>query len=389
MEEVEREIDGSLIKVPGNRYVEAYYRQQQMVVTPRKRKGFDSACFYHFQLALKAIAAFNGIFDLQENFSEAYSVKIDMSLRKRVKAEKKKVWKLQLLDQAIAEMRPRFQSIMKERLYEFSKAVSLQTRDNINFALFYLALVTMRYMGYRQMQLRDCVYGENIIFTKDGSITFHWEADKVKNDRILNHPLSKKSHSQAYGLLIEALNLYHKYLYKFALEHDGGRIDGQFFLKLKINGTFDSYSPTMRPTIATQFHGWFKRCAAKYLKQFDDLHPHFLRGLCGDWLGKELKVGIEKTSDAMGDTARTVERDYIDRDAPYDGEATFDAAEAAVKARRQKETGVDAEARLIALKKEFNERDRAKDELLSSALRQLEQAQAEIISLRAQLGINY
>jgi hypothetical protein len=116
--EVEREQNGATVRVPGNYLVEPYHKQECEMITDRKRAGFESENFHHFRLALKAVAAFNGNFDLQEPFTKAYPETTDKSTKRRVKDERKKEWKLPLLDKAIAEMRPRFLRIMKGRLYE-------------------------------------------------------------------------------------------------------------------------------------------------------------------------------------------------------------------------------------------------------------------------------
>jgi hypothetical protein len=378
LEEVERDFGGRVRKVKANRYVEAYRVQEMGMASDRKRKGFDSSNFARFISALKAIAAFNNIFDLQEEFTEAYSVRLDKHMRGRNKDKKKKRFKLAALDQVISEMRPRFMAIMNERSYEFRGPLPKAVREKINFCLFYVVLVTLRYLGYRQMQVRDCIYGVNIIFAKDGSITLRWNEEQVKNDREIIHPLSARAHKKSYGIALETLNSYHERLYKFALSRNADKINRQFFLHLNNQGQFVSFAASTSTLPSATFYKWFNRCAQKHLRHLEELYPHFLRGLCADWL-KNLKIGIEKTSDALGDSVLTVSRDYLDRKAPYNGKATFDAVEAVIESHELQEKGAVKATEVETIKQLYAERDAMKDS-------QLKEAKAEIKRLRKELG---
>jgi hypothetical protein len=389
LEEALMEEGGRVRRKLRNRLIDVYREQQQNVVTKRKRKGCDSANFAHFLLAIKAIAAFNGIFDLQSDLNQAYTLHLDTLSKQRVKAGRKKAWPLDVLDDMLNDMRPTYNRILKEGSYKFEKgtSVSLAVRANINFCLFYLAITMMRYLGYRQMQLRDCVFGDNIKIGKDGTLTLHWSEDEVKNDRALNHPLNKQRHGEAYGVVIEAITLYAKTLYRFAASNYGDEIRGQFFLKLDRRGGFRAYESQYA---GSEFRFWFQTYAAKYLKNLDEMYPHFLRGLCGDWHGKRLKVGAERTSNVLGDTIRTVDRHYLDRNAAYDGEDTFDAAEEAVKARRRKEAGVVGEDAFEKLKRHYEKRERRQEKVMKSVLKQLELATEQnkkLIALLAERNI--
>jgi predicted transcriptional regulator len=41
-------------------------------------------------------------------------------------------------------------------------------------------------------------------------------------------------------------------------------------------------------------------------------HPHFLRGVCCDWMKYDLKMDWEEIAQVLGDTEWTVRKDYID-----------------------------------------------------------------------------
>ena len=190
------------------------------------------------------------------------------------------------------------------------------SRKRMRLCLFYVNLVTLRYLGYRQQCIRNCVLGRHIKFIGK-TIYFHWDAGEVKNNNEIEGHLTKVEDDELHGVLIEALFIYYKKVYPYIDEHSGDQLGKSFFVKLGHN-KFHPFSLKR----ANDFTEVFIREGWEFI-QFDDrlefdkrrLNPHFFRGLTCDWL-KEKGASNKAIADYVGDTEKTVNQKYLRKDLP-------------------------------------------------------------------------
>ena len=329
----EVEVDEIIIKVLYNPLVDYYRQREQARHSGRKESGFDSGNFDHFIAAITAVAAFNGHLLLRHLFLKEYKAVLDSDSKENHKLAKKETFDRPWLDGQIQRLRAHFKRIPVEGTFknESGGTLSKARRRNLNLCLFYVTLVTLRYLGVRQQCIRDCLLGKNILFVAPMAVTFYWSDEEMKNAKGLLHRLNMEQHGGVQEILIEAVHIYYKKIYPYLSGMMGAdqpphirearrrAVAGQFFLKCNLKGICVPF------TNRRDFYRWFQSMALSYL-DFGTrletkglwLHPHFLRAVFGDWCRFDLKFSGEQTALLAGDTEETFEADYITHSATYD-----------------------------------------------------------------------
>lgn len=382
-----RDEDGNVDVEFHNPLIDLFRKQQSQLVTDRKRAGFDSSMFKNFTGAIKAVAAYNGLFHLHKNFNRGYRLRGDVDRKREVKDEKKKHFDLAWIDAEIARLGVEFDRIIKEKSFQITKDGKgvRRARASLALILFYVAFVTLRYMGYRQQSIRDCVIGENIIFKPDGSIIFQWEAKKVKNDRSIRAEINFERHAETHGVLLHVLNSYYRHVYPYLRRMNAKELGGQFFVALSRGGI------NVRPwnsSSAALFLSYFKWHSLRFLnyggrlqKGIKAMHPHFLRGRCADWLIDVLGLSFAEAAEYLGDTEQTIRAEYVDRHRVLNATPALDAAAAKAKERKSAEGGQTWEDRFKALELEHKSELARRDAQIASLQQQVHLSQREIIGL--------
>lgn len=333
-----------------------------------KRAKLDSVTFGNFINAVKAISAYNDYFDYRSPFDEAYkNIKIDRKAAAKRAALKKKTLDRPWVDAEIERLGTQFYDIVKARSFERRDGCSAKVSNrNMRLCLFYVVLVALRYLGFRQQAIRNCTIGKNVIFKKNGEILFHYDENEVKNEVEINIPIweEKDPEKDTHNIAYQAIRTYYKKIYPYIKANAAEDLEGQFFVKLKHEGTFirhqkdDENSDVDKVNMAhVHFHGYFKYACQSHL-QFEDrasqsptlMNPHFLRGLCADWLFYDCKVNIEKIADYLGDVVETVKNKYLTRSKVKDGGPAIIEAGEKKKARLREETAASYEQNLNQLK---------------------------------------
>jgi hypothetical protein len=334
-----------------NPLVEYYRRLEQAKDSDRKGAGFDSTTFGTFVHALAAIGAFNGRLHLRKQFLKEYKPVLDTESKERHKRLKKRTFGRLWLGEQIQRLRTRFKSIATDGTFKNEMGGTLRraNRYNLNLCLFYVALVTLRYLGVRQQCIRDCLVGKNVIFGAQMTVTFQWTDKQMKNGKGLRHELNMKQHFEVQEILIEAAHIYYSKIYPYLCGATGTdqslalravrqqEVAGQFFLKCGTSGI------CMPFTDGIDFHQWFTNKTLKYI-EFGDrlaeqplwLNPHFLRAMFGDWLRFDLRFSGEQTAQIAGDTEETFETEYITHPTIYDATEAWTEKSEEIRAKRKK-----------------------------------------------------
>jgi len=205
---------------------------------------------------LKTLAAYNGIFEYHKIVSEAFKPHIDLDTREARKAEKKALIDRHELDEWIENNWAKYERILKGKSFvrDKSKRSILEADKNMRFVLFYLALVTMKVMGYQQRQLRDNRYGVNLRITDD-SFTLSYTKEQTKNGKPLSFTANVRTSGITHGKLYRTLSLFYRYAYPYVQSHLAPRRSyneadpsGQFFVYLDGQGhSFSRYCPENQP----------------------------------------------------------------------------------------------------------------------------------------------
>jgi len=326
-----------------NPHIEELRARERKSVNRRKRAGLDSAVFERCLRAFKAVAAYNGIFEYHELFNRAYRVRVDKETTEAVKQDKKEAFPLKWVDGEIARLGVEFRRIIQEGSFKFgslkedgTKRTWHEVRKTMRLCLFYVSLVTLRYMGYRQQCLRVCVLGVHIRF--DGkSIHFSWKADEVKNKKALTGTLTKGQDDRLYKVLIDTLRDYYKYIYPYLVETSGEILKGSFFVHQTSDGSFIPFDPEN----AVTFSNFFTEAGRDFLI-FDgrlaagsrSLNPHFFRGLTCDWL-KEEGASDEAIADYVGNTVAVTKTKYLKKNTKQDMRRAINEADGAHAAKQR------------------------------------------------------
>jgi hypothetical protein len=332
---------------------EVYYRARELTrCSDRKEEGFDSVNFCGFVNAIAAIAAFNGHLHLRKLFLKEYTLIQDSESKEKHKQIKKQVFGRPWMNGQIQRLRAIFKRIANEGSFknEAGGSLSKASRYNLNLCMFYVALVTLRYLGVRQQCIRKCMVGKNIIFGPSMSMTFQWTDKETKNARGVRHEFSMKQHREVQENLIEAVYIYYKKIYPYISGsqrdeqspgfHEKRRkaIAGQFFLKCARSGICKPFEDDK------DFYWWFCDKASSYL-DFEEqtgtnalpFNPHFLRAMYGDWLRYDLKYSSEQTAFMAGDSERTFESEYISHPLIYDATDAWSEKSEEMRAKQKRD----------------------------------------------------
>jgi hypothetical protein len=392
--QMKKEEDGEEYTQPFNTYIDQLREIEMFSDSKRKEKGYDSAQFGTFLTAVKSIAVFNGIFYLHELFNKAYTLVIDKNSRKIRKETKKRVFDLKWIDSEITRLGKKYDEIIKTKSYKIDDNAANFSEDvsDLRFCLFYVNLVVLRYMGFRQQCLRNCEVGRNVFFESGGVIRFHWTKDEIKNDRELSARLDPKKHKASHGVFIDVLNKYYRHVYAFIRQQSEATIKNQLFVRRNRSefNPFDKVNPS-------GFHANFASNSKLYMDFGDRLlefgsgiHPHFFRGLCSDWLVKGLGLGHRKASSFIGDSERTFSRDYVDSNLGYDAGDALDEANENLRIRKNAgedalSQGIDLENhyrdKLNKLENYYRDELNKKDALLQEYADSLKQTQLQVAAL--------
>jgi hypothetical protein len=297
----------------------------------RKGVGFDSVFFKQFHSAIRAIAARNGYGRHIKMFAEAYRVCVNEEAKENHKNTKKEGIPIKWVDGQIAKLNVRFLQIVKTGSFKHTPGRSIQSRSDVVLVMFFVWLVTLRYMGYRQQCLVNCVVGENFILNRDGSILLRF--NKTKNRKRIRMELNE-SRRWSHGLLWDTLTLYYKKVYPNLVKQSGNTLDGQLFVATTKRTSFRPFKHYK------DFYDLFIRGRNRFM-DVDDLdesvrhsfHPHFLRGLCTDWMVLVLKMTCVEAAEVLGISPIVLEREYLSQDREHDAGQMFDN----VYARRRAE----------------------------------------------------
>lgn len=315
--------------------VEPYRKSEEAKLKPGlKRAGYDTVMFRKVVAALCAVARFNGEFLLASRFRRHYKVKTDSTSANDRRRLKKKRLTRQWIDEQIVLMKKKFDTIVSNRSF-------LESPEDLELCLFLPQLVVLRYLGFRQQCLRKCVINKNIIFNRDGSVTFHYGRDEIKNKVLIDQTFSLEAHGEVkeIALVLNVLKTYYRRVLGVFRARYGGlyrEVMGEaFFAWAPPDG--DAFP--LRPYTANQnvdpsgekargsnyetnrYTTWFEEAAYSQM-DFDNLqdfgesfNPHFLRAVCCDWMKKDLHWDWEMISKAMGDAEVTLKKYYYQEDA--------------------------------------------------------------------------
>jgi uncharacterized coiled-coil protein SlyX len=350
------EIDGIQHTFLVNPLVEFYRDIECARRSDRKAVGSDSTQFCFFMNALKAMAAYNGYLHLRQEFKQAYSsVRVDPTIKEERKEKKKEVFGRTWLDAQIKELAVHYRHIVNGGLYNHVKSRKSESRRALKFCLFYVYLVTLRYMGYRQQCLRDCVVDENIIFERDGSITLQWPASKIKNKVLIRTRLSAEDFNETHPFLFETLILYRK-IYSYLKQVHGSTIGDQFFGKLNVKGQF---VPFEKSTDFYRFFTGIARGALKFEQRMNvhllELNPHLLRAICAKWLD-DLGFSSQERSLVIGDLPETVDREYVGKRKIYDATSLWVKKNQEIKSGKKAERAKDFQAQREDIVNSYDQR---------------------------------
>lgn len=297
-----------------------------------KRAGYDSVSFSHAQRYLLSLAAYNGIFDYHEIIRKAFKIKLDTDWIEQRKAEKKSVIKRQALDQWIEDNWPEYKRILTQGSFkrDRSKRSHLHADRNMRFVLHYCRLTTMKVMGYRQRQLRDCLYGVNLLVTPD-SLEFNYPAEKTKKAKPLHFKAELENCSKTHGRLIHTLYLFYKCAFPYVLANlkpqrttevkrdtDSG---GQFFVHLSTCGKLAPFNPTDSSLFTLVFRDDCRRFLKHPNLQNEAaqmIHPHYVRGAAMDTQIEDNGMPMDAASRYFGASEQVIKSKYKDRKSTQD-----------------------------------------------------------------------
>jgi hypothetical protein len=331
------EVEGVIITELHNPLVDYYRRREQIRSSYMKEEGFDSKAFHLFIQGITAVAAFNGFLELRKKFLKEYDLVLDVDSKNERKLTKKEVYDRPWLDGEILRLKPLFHRAATEGAFKSSDGLSLTNdqRYDLNLCLFYVALLTLRFVGVRQQCIRDCILDENIFLIKSKSVTFQWTDEEIKNRKGIRHGFSLPEHEETHKLLIEGVWVYYRHVYPYVSGTDNGlpfhikamrrkAVAGQFFLKCKKNGLCVPF------THESEFFNWFRRQCLAYLdfegRLGEDMRgfgPHFLRAVFSDWACLVLEFSKDDGAKLVADEPETFDTDYVTHPRIYDATALW------------------------------------------------------------------
>lgn len=365
---------GKVVEVrPVNDNTELYYRRQREAVTPSKRANFDTATFQQYRAALIAVAAVNGCEEYINDFRKGYKTRLDMVTRRGKKSTKKRVFRRPAVDGEISRLKGEAFAIIDEGSFK-RKHVGQddEAHGRMTKILLVVCMAVLRRLGYRQQCLRACKVGEHVFFNADGSIRFDFPEGVTKNRKHIRITLSPRDHGATHGELLDILWKYYREVYPYILSRDDG-VDGHLFVSVsRETGNFSKFMHE------EGFNNCFDDWGKTHLRYDNfpgaqennlNLHPHFFRGLCVDWLIEDLGWSRDAVATFIGDEPGTL-RDYINEHMVYDPTRLLTQYNMMLKAEEAERQRPRAEAELKALRAEYQKALRAKDEQIQELLSQ-------------------
>lgn len=350
-----------------------------------KNVGFDSGMFANFTNAVSSVAARNNYGRHIRAFRKAYVLNPDQDATDTRKVDKKSGMPIWWVDKEIERLYPEFLRIVNSGSFKSAPGRVKKARADVLFVLFFVWFSVLRYMGYRQQSVRRCIVGQNFIVRPDRSIVLHF--DKTKNNKRIHMEMSE-SGPDSHVLLWNVLYLYYKKVYPYIVNQSGDTLGGELFVTTARKTFFRPLKDF------TDFYEVFKRGRNRFLRISElkpelryTLHPHFLRGLCADWLILVLGMSFEEAAQVLGDDPKTLERHYVDKNRVYDAGAVLREVNRRRKALLE-ETGASAriEGALGRIEKNYQDALAQKDDEIATLRQQHEEAMRLIGELRSSRG---
>lgn len=315
-----------------NPHFKKYQDEEREKVKPGiKEADFDTVMVSHFAEAVCSVARFNGEFYLPHRFRQYIKIRIDYDSRRDRKHLKKQTLTIEWIDREILKLKVRFDRVVREKTFFHNK-------KDLQVCVFLVQLVVLRYLGFRQQCLRRCVIGKNISFNSDGTITFHYNRNEIKNKVMIHETLSRELHGDfdEIMLLMDVLEKYYQRILRpirtafpeLYMTHVGdaffvstpGSSEKGLIQRYPVEKEGDSRDKRARTNTrsAGRLRTWFETAAYAHMAfgPFKALkshfNPHYLRAICCDWMKKVLGWSWEEISKAMGDSERTLRQDYFD-----------------------------------------------------------------------------
>jgi hypothetical protein len=332
-----------------------------------KASNVDSIPYIHFLDALFSIARYNGEFNLPAEFRKRVEVRRDKRTLRDRQRKKKHRFPREWVDAEILRLKS-----------EFDRAISKKTfvddKRHLRICLFLPQLVVMRYLGYRQQCLRRCLIGRNIKFGKDGSVSFYYARDEIKNKVVIDQTFDADSCSEIPELLLmlDVLTSYYRVFLptvRALSPDDWEERMGRMFFAVPARGKtgliqrapVDEKSPSTQEAEgddgSRHFFYWFTEMAYG-LMNFDgmvdfphEFNPHLLRGHCCDWLRKDKGWSWEDVAKAMGDREETLKREYYEEDEREQSSSPYVKYNNKLRAEREQRERIANSVPLEALNK--------------------------------------
>lgn len=298
-----------------NPLIEQFRCSEREKQTEFKEAGYDSVTFKNFISAIKSVAAYNQVLGSYNQFRQTYRVNLDRESKDRRKALKKRILSRKWLYNEIRRCKERFDQVVRSGSFK-------SQRKDLELCMFFPQLVVLAFTGYRQECIRNCNEGEHIKFGVEGDVAFTWAKYEIKNEKQIESTISRSEHGNIPELvmLLEVLNDYRRKVLGHLKRQYGAayqeRIGSAFFGYVDRDGCVRRFSHESAKLASNQLTAHFKKHGYAFLN-FDDFfsfdvsfHPHFLRGVCCDWLKDDLGMTWEEISDTLGDTIQTLMRDY-------------------------------------------------------------------------------
>ena len=345
-----------------NQFVEKFQLREQNCVRRVKRSGYNSSTFTLFKTALKSVGVHNGFFSLVERFGKAHTGKLDLEMRNSEKEKKKKVYSIKEIDELIESLEYRFLQVVKDQSFKRQPGISSTiTDENMRLCLFYPMFLVLRLLGIRQKNVRNFRLmldpenplnpDGNIGFRKDGTLVIHFQDYETKNGKTVHHEYNLNQHELTHGRLIHAMKIYLKKVYPYIILNASLPLDRQVFVV--VSRKMKGFIPL--PDNARSFNSIFKSWANEFVtcknltkENYIPINPHFLRGLCTDWLVTVLKFTIDQAAEYIADDPLVLRKHYLDRNRIFN--ATDFVTEKNKLLRESSLTNLESEKESILIK---------------------------------------
>jgi len=367
-----------------NSIVDIYRSSEQQKKGTVKNPGFDSGMFARFAHGVMSVAARNGYGRYIRAFRQAYRIFLDEDAKLSRRAMKKAGIPIEWVDKEILRLYPEFLRVVNTGSFKIAPGRIRDACGDAFFVLFFVWCTVLRYMGYRQQSPRGCIVGVNFILRPDRTIVLHF--DETKNHKRIHMELTEDS-PDTHVLLWNVLYLYYRKVYPYLVRQSGDTLGGKLFVTTSMKNFFRPFKN------GKDFYEVFKRGGDKFLRTSElepqvrhMLNPHFLRGMCADWMILILHMSFEEAGEVLGDDPKTLERDYVDKNRVHDGGAVLKEVE---RRRKMIQSEMGASARIEGLveriEKSYKDVLAQKDREIDALRQKNEEALALITELTAGL----